>query len=288
MNRVAVIASGVFLLLLALSLHTPIKDFLWAHPWWHSALVLFPTLVFSVSDIFDSREANRLRTDANGLRGRIADLEAERNRHLEQIADNTKRPVTQAERNAALLRRHIGAKVKVSEEHGDWVATPEIVEVSDGNIVTLFTPCGYTISTASSIGVSCDKLQITEVPAGDCPLRIKVLERYGPTVNYGEITRWEDRLQPTATPKFLTGGAVHYALYVKPGSSEKRSLYVYASKDGTNSFQLVASTGERFVADNKEISKKFMVMQIEYQAEGFTSSPRSGVGSGPYRLFVCY
>src|ERR1017187_1212059 len=103
MRRAFAIASVFALLVLAAVVHTSIKDFLWAHPWWHSAIVALPTIALAVFAYFESlhaAEANTLRADANVLRSRIADLEAERNRHLQQIAKNTQRPRTLAERNA--------------------------------------------------------------------------------------------------------------------------------------------------------------------------------------------
>jgi hypothetical protein len=68
---------------------------------------------------------------------------------------------------------------------------------------------------------------------------------------------------------------------------EKRSLYIYASSDGANSFLLEASTGEKITADNIEISKRFLAMQVDYEAAGFRRNGGSGPGSSPnYRLFV--
>jgi hypothetical protein len=47
-----------------------------------------------------------------------------------------------------------------------------------------------------------------------------------------------------ATPVFSKGDVVYHSTYVKPGSPERRSLAVFSSKDGKNSFLLEASTGE--------------------------------------------
>ncbi len=47
-------------------LHSEIKDFLWTHPWWHSFLVLVPTIVVPVLaalELGHSKEANRLRAE---------------------------------------------------------------------------------------------------------------------------------------------------------------------------------------------------------------------------------
>jgi hypothetical protein len=288
MKRGLAIAAVLALAFLAIALHTSVKDFLWVHPWWHSTLVALPGIVLAVLAYFElhhSREANGLREQANRLRRQIAELEAERNQHLQQIAQNTRRAVTQAERNAAILRGHIGARVKVSEEHGNWGTPPQIVEVSDDHIVTLFTPRGYSTTTAWCVRVRCDDLQITEIPEGSCPLRVKVLNRYGQEVQLGEITKWEDRLEPQAAPTFHKGPNVRNASYGKPGTSDVRSLNVFLSNDGTNSFLLEASTGEAFRGDNIQISKDFMLLQIGYEADGFTHRG-SGTGGSPYPLFI--
>jgi hypothetical protein len=299
MKRVFAIAAVAELVLLVVLRRSAIKDFLWTHPWWHSFLIAVPTIALPILAYFElrhSREANTLRIEANGLRaeanvlqGRIADLSAEldseRNKHLQQIAKNTEKPVTQAERNAATLRKHLKAKVTVSEERGSWGNTPEIVEVSDDNIVTLFTPLGYSSSAAWCVKVHCGELEITDFPQGSCPLRLKVLRRYGPDVQLGEITKWEDRFQPAAKPTFAKGGTAYHATYSKPGSPERRSLYIFASNDSANSFLLEASTGEKATGDNEEISKRFMVLQIEYEAAGYIRSG-SGTGGSPHRLFI--
>lgn len=276
MKRLVTIVSVVILLVWAALLHTSIKNFFWVHPWWHSALVAIPTIVLGLLEVRHNREANRLR----------AELDTERNKELKQIAKNIERPVTQAEKNAETLRRHLRSKVAVSEGQGNWPSAPEIVEVSEDHIVTLFTPRDYSSTNAWCVGVHCTDLEITDIPLGSCPLRLKVLKRYGSEVPLGEITRWEDRLQAAANPSFAKGGAAYYAKYIKQGSPETRSLYVYASADGANSFLLEASTGERSVADNKEVSKRFMVLHIDYQAEGFQRTA-SGTGSNPHRLFIC-
>jgi len=275
MNLLVTVSSFATLLALAILLHTSIKDFLWVHPWWHSFFVALPTLALGVFEIHHSREANRLR----------AELDAERNEHLQQIARNTARPPTQAERNAETLRKHIRKQVTVTEGSTSWGNTPEIVEVSGDNIVTLFTPHGYSSSTACLVQVHCGDLEITQIPQGSSPLRVRVLKRYGDVVQLGEIKKWEDRFQPVAGPTFAKGGTAYHATYSKPGSSENRNLYVYASSDATNSFLLEASTGERITGDNTEISKRFMVLQIDYEAAGFQRAT-SGSGGGSYRLYV--
>jgi hypothetical protein len=257
MKRVFAIAAVAESVLVAVLLHSAIKDFLWMHPWWHSFLIAVPTIALPILAYFELRhsgEANTLRAEANVLQGRIAnltaDLDAERNKHLRQIAKNTEKPVTQAERNADTLRKHLRAKVTVSEEHGSWGNTAEIVEVSNDNIVTLFAPRSYSSSAAWCVKADCGELEITDIPQGSCPLRLKVLKRYGPDVQLGEITKWEDRFQPAAKPTFAKGGTAYQATYSKPGSPERRSLYVFASNDGANSFLLEASTGERALGDN--------------------------------------
>ncbi len=289
MRRALAIAAVAALVFVVVLLHSAIKDFLWIHPWWQSFLIAVPTIALPILAYFELRhsgEANALRNDANDLHRRITELEAERNQHLQQIAKNTERPATQAERTAESLRKHLRANVSVSEGQGNWGNTPEIVEVSSDNIVTLFTPRGYSSSSAWCVKVYCGDLEISDIPQGSCPLRLKVIKRYGPDVQLGEITKWEDRRQPAAIPSFTKGGTAYHATYTKPGSPETRSLYIYGAIDGANSFMLEASTGERGIGDNEEISKRFMVLQIEYEAAGFRRSG-SGTGGGPHRLFVC-
>jgi hypothetical protein len=292
MRRAAVIAVFADLALVAIVLYSSIKDFLWTHPWWHSFLVAIPTIALPILAFFELRhssEANTLRSEANELRREnarlIAELDTERNMHLEQIARNTQRAVTQSERNAGVLRKHLREHVAVSEGDGTWGNTPEIVEVGGDDIVTLFTPRTHMSSRASCVRVRCGELEITEIPQGGCPLRVRILKRYGPDVDLGEITRWEDRFQPAARPVFAKGGRVYHATYAKPGSSETRRLNVYAASDGANSFLLETATEQICVGDNVEVSKRFMVLQVEYEAAGFVRNS-SGTGGGTHRVFI--
>jgi hypothetical protein len=94
----------------------------------------------------------------------------------------------------------------------------------------------------------------------------------------------EDTKKPADIPVFAKGGMAYHAAYSK-GSSEKRTLYVYAAKDGSNSFLLEASTGQRVIGNNEEISKRFSVLQIEYEAAGFERT-NSGTGGTLHRLFI--
>jgi hypothetical protein len=214
MRRAFIIAALAELLLVIVLLYSDIKEFLWTHPWWQSFLAGLPAISLSILawlELRHSAEANALRAEANtrreeansisieanDLQAQIvkltAELNEERNKHLEQIAKNTEKPRTQAQRNADILRKHRRANVWVSEGQGGWSNTPEIVEVSDDNIVTLFSPKGFNSSIAWCVQVDCGDLQISEFPKGGCPLQIKVLKRYGNDVQLGEIKRWEDR-----------------------------------------------------------------------------------------------
>jgi hypothetical protein len=268
-------------------------------PWWEDFIVALATVAVPILALLElrhsaeantqRREANDERRRANDLReenGRLAaELDDERNKHLEQIAANTRRPLTPAERNAETLRRHLGACVSVTEGTGGWPSTPLIVEVSDANIVTLFTPSAGSNPQASCVQVDCGELEISEIPHGSCPLRVHVRRRYGPNVPLGEITRWEDRNLPAAAPRFNKGGNVYHARFSKQGSAEARNLHVYASADGANSFLLETSAGEKVVADNVEISRRFMLYEIGYRAAGFNRSG-SGTGGSPHQLFI--
>jgi len=172
-----------------------------------------------------------------------------------------------------------------TEGQGGWPSTPLIAEVSDADIVMLFTPSGGSNPQATGIPVDCGELDIVEIPHGSCPLRLHVRRRYGSPVQLGQITRWGDRNLPQAAPTFNKGGNVYHATFSKPGSSETRSLNVYASADGSNSFLLETSVGERAVADNVEISRRFMLLEVNYRAAGFNRSG-SGTGGSPHPLFI--
>lgn len=294
-RRLSAICSLVALVLVLILFHSEIKDFFSSHSWWEDTLVALAGIALPVLAYFELRhsgEANELRREANVLRAdalrlqeMIGELEAEKAGHLAQIAANTQRPVTQAQRNADILRRHIGACVSVTEGAGGWPSTPLIAEVSEANIVTLFTPSAGSNPQASCVQVDCGELEISDIPHGSCPLRVHVRRRYGPNVPLGEITRWEDRNLPQAAPRFNKGGNVYHATFSKPGSSETRSPHVYASADGANSFLLETSAGERVIADNVEISRRFMLFEIDYRAAGFNRSG-SGTGGSPHQLFI--
>jgi hypothetical protein len=294
-RRLSAICSLVALTLVLVLFHSEIKGFFSSHSWWEDALVALAGVAVPVLAYFELRhsgEANKLRREANVLRAdalrlqeTISELEAEKAGHLAQIAANTQRPVTQAERNADILRRHIGACVSVTEGQGGWPSTPLIAEVSEANIVTLFSPSAGSNPQAWCVQVDCGEIEIVEIPHGSCPLRVHVRRRYGPNVPLGEITRWEDRNLPQAAPKFNKGGNVYRATFSKQGSPETRSLNIYISADGSNSFLLEPSVGERVVADNVEISRRFVLLEVNYRAAGFNLS-ESGTGGSPHPLFI--
>lgn len=292
-TRWAIVGSFVVAWLLAIVfLFSDILKVLAARPWWEDFIVALATVavpILALLELRHSAEANEERRRANDLREQnarlTAALDTERNRQLEQIASNIRRPLTAAERNAEILRRNIGACVSVTEGQGAWPSTPLIAEVNEANIVTLFTPSAGSNPHATGVPVDCGELDIVEIPHGSCPLRLHVRRRYGSTIQLGEITRWEDRNLPAAAPVFRKGGTPYHATFSKQGSPETRSLYVYASADGANSFLLETSTGERIVADNVEISRRFMLLEVGFRAEGFNRSG-SGSGGSPHQLFI--
>jgi hypothetical protein len=256
-------------------------------PWWKDVLLAIPGVAAAVIAYFElghSREANELRREANGLRTRIAELEAEKTEHLKQIAQNTQRPVSEAERRASILRKHLGATVAVSEGKGVWATSPVVAEVNDDNSVALFSPRSPSSGQAWCQYVRCDDLEVVEPPQG-LP-QVRVLKRYGDPIQLGDISKWEDRSQPRAAPAFNKGDVVYHASFRKPGASETRSLYVYRAQDGANSFMLEASTGERVVSDNIGVSKRFSAMEIDYAAEGFERGNSGTGGSNAHRLFI--
>jgi hypothetical protein len=142
----AAICSLVALVVAVFLFHSDIKDFQQLHSSWEALLAGLPELalvVLAYLELRHSGEANELRRQANDLRaeenrlqemigelevekaqhlGQIAHLERERNEHLKQIAANTQRPTTQAERNAAILRKN----AIVTEGPRGWGSPPEI------------------------------------------------------------------------------------------------------------------------------------------------------------------
>ena len=113
----------------------------------------------------------------------------------------------------------------------------------------------------------------------DCSQAIRAV------VELGAIKKWEDRNQPSAAPVFDKGDMAYNASYTKPGSSEKRTLFVYGSKDGANSYLLETAKGDKFIADNVGISKRFLMPEVEYKSEGFTFGG-GGTGNTKYPLFI--
>jgi hypothetical protein len=97
MKKALVIGAGIDLLILAVIFHTPLKDFLYVHPWLLSVLAAIPALAIPFLELLHSHEANELRRQANQLRDEAneqrRDANAERakaNEALEQIALHTK------------------------------------------------------------------------------------------------------------------------------------------------------------------------------------------------------
>jgi len=293
-RRLSAICSLVALALVLILFHAEIKEFFSSHSWWENALAALAGIAVPVLAYFEllhsgeanelRRDANRLRADAVRLQERVAELEDEKTRHLEQIAANTRRPPKQADRNVEILRKHLRDRVSVSEGKSSWGTPPEIVVVGE-DTVTLFTPAGHSSSQAWCVEVRFDDLEISEIPHGSCPLRLRVLKRYGDVVELNQISKWEDRFQAAAAPVFDKGGVVYQAGFNKPGSPETRSLHIFASKDSRNEFLLEASTGETVVGDNVEISKKFAIFEVDYRAAGFNRS-QSGTGASPFPLFI--
>src|SRR5215472_1412386 len=91
----AIIDSGF----LAFVFYTPIKDFLFAHQWFLTALAAAPALVITFLELRHSGEANELRREANVQRDRA-------NEALAKIAAHTKKTPTKGEKNAERLQKY--------------------------------------------------------------------------------------------------------------------------------------------------------------------------------------
>jgi hypothetical protein len=225
-----------------------------------------------------NEQANQSREEANRLREQAKNA-------VVRIADNTTKTPTLADRNAAKLRKYIGKTAKVSEGSGGWGTPPEIVEVNEDNIVTLFTPAGYSSTSAFAICVHCEQLQIVEEPT----LQIRVLQRYGDPIQLGEIKRWQDKGAPSSGKPLPRGRSVFNANYSLPGSSQRRGINIYAPADGNPQYTLVTlidgQETDVLYGSNVEISKKFAILQIDWRAEGYQYGG-GGTGGSPERLFL--
>jgi uncharacterized membrane-anchored protein YhcB (DUF1043 family) len=319
MRRVFAIFVLVELLFALGLLHSQIKDFLWTHPWWHSFLVLIPTIavpILAILELRHSAEANELRTqantqrnEANRLRGEANDmreeqtkhiariselqaelntLQAERNQSLGKIAENTQKVLTEAENNANILQKYIGQHARVTEGPNSWGGMGAIIaEVSANNILTLFVPSGFSSSQAFAQCVRCDRLHIVEMQVGSTQLEINIVERLGSPINYGEAKSWEARnsVPTTSVPR---GNNVFSASYRKDGLGKKRGVFVYASTDASPNYSLVTfedmkETGASYCG-KVDVEKKFAILQNEWLNDGWRWD--GGGGSGGLFLFT--
>jgi hypothetical protein len=253
--------------------NTPLGEKVSEHDAVFGLLIGVPTLVLAYLEFLHNGEANELRQraaraheEANAL---TTKYDAERNEYLAKIAELMKRPPTKAQRNAQILRKYLRKCVVVTQLAGGWPSPPEIVDVSEDNIVSLFMPKSLHSSTASLTLVDCEYVAIVEYQQGSCPISMSVSVQHGRTVMLGEITRWEDRETPAAKPEFPKGPSVLTAMYDKPGTAERRALTIYASQNDPDSFLLESSESERDEGSGLEVSKRYAARHIGYRAEGF-------------------
>jgi hypothetical protein len=298
MKRILQVFLSIVAILSAVILYNLLRDAQWAHSWLKSMLVMLPELgtVIAIFELHHSEKANELRRERNELAKTNNDLaeknnqlqaqlQTERNEHLAEIAKRMQRPQTVGERNATKLRERIGSQiVAINSDNSRWGGGPLIAEVSDDNIVALFTPAGPG-SQAFVVYAECKDVEVIEIPFGACPIQVKVNKRYGDFVQLGEIRKWEDRRAPAANPEFEKGPMAYNAQYGKQGTSETRTLFIYSHRNRTNSFQLVASTGEQFIGNNKDVSIRFLSQQVAYMSEGFHRTT-AGTGESPYPLYI--
>ena|ERR1700675_167529 len=293
---------------------------LWIHPWWHAAILFgSPVAISSVLGLWGlrhSHEANRLSEEANLLRKdairvgeeqknsviRIEELEGksnnlqtelnklqvERNQSLVSIAANTAKVMTPAEKMAAKLRKYIGERSSVSNNDGStWGGMGAIIaEVNDDGILQLFVPASPSSSRAFGVCVQSDKLHLVEV--ANSPVQITILERYGPTIDYGEAKSWAERQGAplSARPR---GDNVSNVNYRKDGTAAKRGIYIFAPTAGNPDYSLVTfdnmqETGV-YYCGKREVEIKFAILQLEWYGEGYHYDGGGG-GGGAEKLFL--
>jgi hypothetical protein len=258
-----------------------------------------------------NEEANRLRADAvhigeeqknsvirieqlqgerNKLQVELNELQAKRNESLGQIAIGVKKDPTPAEKNAAKLRKYIGERASVTNRDGtQWDAMGAIIaEVNDDNILQLFIPAGFSSARATGTCVQCDKLQLLEAAKGSCPVQITILERFGPTIDYGEAKSWAERFgtPSSARPR---GNNVSNVNYRKDGTAAKRGIYIFAPTTGNPDYSLVTFDNLQetsvYYCGKKEVEIKFAILQLEWYGEGYRYDGGGG-GGGPDKLFL--
>jgi hypothetical protein len=176
MKRAFAIAAVAELAFAIFLMHSEIKEFFWTHPWWRSLLASMPAIAVAGFAYFEwlhsgevselNREANLLRDEANEFRKEANRERTRANEALNAIADNTKRTPTRAERNAERLQKYLRHKAQIiNADDSRWSEAAEIVEIRD-EVITLFTPYGFSSSTAIESHVHCDDLEIIEAPSG--------------------------------------------------------------------------------------------------------------------------
>jgi hypothetical protein len=85
-------------------------------------------------------------------------------------------------------------------------------------------------------------MPVDEMPHGSSPVRIKVLNCQGQSVDLGQILKWEDRVISLLLLSLDREGTDGVACFCgKGGSAEIGTLHVYQSKDGSNRYQLEAN-----------------------------------------------
>lgn len=170
----------------------------------------------------------------------------------------------------------------MNADDSNWAGPAEIVEVKN-EIVTLFSPAGFSSSSASATYVQSDKIEIVEGSGG--LLTLKILERYGTPQNLGQISQWEERETPRAAPHFPKGPNVFNIEFSKPGSAERRRMDVFESLDGQNSYMLEFSTGETLYGDNVAISRDFLLSRLDLETQGFRQTGLFA-GASKFSLYI--
>ena len=144
-TRWAIVGSFAVVWFLAIVfLFSDIVKVLALRPWWQDFIVALATVavpILALLELSHSAEANAAGRTISAKRTSVLppNLMTSATNTLSRLR-RTRDAHSLQQNETRRQRRHLGACVSVTEGNRGWPSTPLTVEVSDANIVTLFTP----------------------------------------------------------------------------------------------------------------------------------------------------